>query len=234
MKKFCSISVIVLLFISNNYCQNLEGLTGLLLIPTAEMQSDKQINLGVNYLPKGYVSFGSFQYNSYSPYLTLNYLPFLEISFRITRLINLEGNGQAIGDRTPSIRLRFLNEGEIYPAIVFGLHDLITAFGGSDAIHNNALYLVTSKHLYFYSFFNSVGFHLGYGVDWMKADAHNFVGFFGGFDIKLINAVELMGEYDAKRFNTGFRLTLFNHLKLLAGFLDMKHFSGGAGFSFQL
>jgi hypothetical protein len=43
-----------------------------------------------------------------------------------------------------------------------------------------------------------------------------------------------MLEYDAERFNAGLRLNLFNHIHLLGGFIDLKHFSGGASVTFQL
>ncbi|MFA5806379.1 MAG: YjbH domain-containing protein [Melioribacteraceae bacterium] len=212
----------------------MEGLTGLLTIPTAEMQPDRQVSFGVSYIQRDYVSFGSYRYDAYSPYVTISFLPFVEASVRLTRLINLQGSGQAIGDRTPSVRLRFIEEGQYSPAIVLGMHDLLGVFGGESAIHNNALYVVTSKHIATTSFLSEIGFHLGYGVDWIKADNHNFVGLFGGIDFKFFNTLELMTEYDGTHSNGGIRVKFFDHITLLGGWLRWKYFSGGAGVSFGL
>ena len=43
-----------------------------------------------------------------------------------------------------------------------------------------------------------------------------------------------MFEYDADRFNGGVRLTLFDHINLLAGMIGFDSFSGGAGISIIL
>lgn len=198
------------------------------------MQHDRQVSFGISIIPKEYISFGSNEFHAYTPYITINFLPFVEASLRLTRLINYQGNTQAIGDRTPSLRIRLFEEKGYSPAVVFGLHDLITAFGGESAVHNNALYIVTSKHLSFDSFLNEVGLHLGYGVDWMHATNHNFVGLFGGFTLNFLNVLELMEEFDGTYYNSGIRIKLFNHFSLLSGFLRNKHFSYGASFFFSL
>jgi hypothetical protein len=217
------------------YSQTLEGTTGLFFIPTAEMQKDGTVLIGTNFVNKELISFSGYQQNALTPFISFTFLPFTEFSIKITRYVDSGVGDQALGDRTFSARIKINDEQNIMPAFVLGFHDIMAVFGGSEAIRNNALYLVGSKNVLLNSkLINSISFHTGYGLDVIKAQHHNFVGIFGGIALKFFNAVELMGEYDAERFNTGFRLTLFNHLKLLAGFLDMKHFSGGVGFSFQL
>lgn len=199
------------------------------------MNSDGMVNIGASFLPWEIVSFGEFKFSAYSPFITINYLPFFEISIRITRLINYHGNNQAIGDRTVSTRIRILNENNYLPSVIVGFHDILGAFGGVSAIHNNALYVVSSKHFSIKdpkSF--GIGIHAGYGLDKIKAQHHNFVGLFGGLSLKLFNTLELMTEYDGKHSNSGMRLKLFNHLSILGGFIQHKHFSGGASFSFIL
>ncbi len=226
----------ILFFIEQNIqCQTLEGITGLFFIPTADMQNDSKISIGASYLFKNIVSFGGFEYNAYSPYITINYLPFVEINLRLTRLIGLPpNNNEAIGDRTPNIRFRLFEEKKYWPTIVIGAHDLMTVFGGSEAVHNNSLYLVTTKHLLISSIINKTSISLGYGVNWQKAANHNFVGLFGGISFQFINTADLMTEYDGTHSNGGLRINLFNHIFLLGGFLQYKYFSGGAGFNFIL
>jgi hypothetical protein len=108
-------------------------------------------------------------------------------------------------------------------------------YGGDEAVRNNALYLVCSKHFDLDSkIFNQFSIHTGFGSDMLNAQHHNFVGLFGGIDFKIINALELMSEYDGLHSNCGLRLKLFDHISLLGGFLQYKYLSGGAAVNFQL
>ncbi len=215
------------------HSQTLEGTTGLYFIPTAEMQKDGTVLVGANFVNKELISFSSYQQNAFTPYLTLTFLPFAEVSLKITRYVDQGVGDQALGDRTFSTRIRIVEEKDITPAIVIGLHDMMAVFGGTEAIHNNALYLVGSKNISLGLDYN-FSIHAGYGLDLLKADNHNFVGLFGGIDIKFFNTLELMTEYDGKRPNVGFRLKLFDHISILYGYINYKYFSGGAAFSFEL
>lgn len=224
----------LLIFSSTIFAQNLEGLSGLFFIPTAELQNDGTVSLGVNYLDKELVSFSGYKDNAFTPFVTLTYLPFAEFSFRITRLIKSEITTQGIGDRTISARFR-ITEGKKYlPSLLIGFHDLLAVFGGEGAIHNNALYLTASKHINFDSSINFIGLHIGFGTDAVKANTHNFSGIFGGINLKFFDMLELISEYDSERFNGGIRLSLFHHISLLGGFIGFKSFSGGAAFNFVL
>lgn len=224
----------ILFFFSAVRAQNLEGLSGLIFIPTAELQNDGTVSIGVNYLDKELVSFSGHKDNAFTPFVTLTYLPFVELSFRITRLIKSEITTQGIGDRTISARFRITEEEKYFPSVLIGFHDLLAVFGGEGAIHNNALYLTASKHINFDSPKNFLGLHIGYGTDAVKANTHNFSGIFGGINLKLFDMLELISEYDSERFNGGIRLSLFQHISLLGGFIGFKSFSGGAAFNFVL
>lgn len=218
-----------------SYSQNLEGMEGLVLIPSAEIDEDTKVSFGINYLDKGIVSFGGYNNNATNFFLSFNYLPFIEVSFRITRLMDLPSvNNQAIGDRTPSIKIRFFEESNYLPAISFGVHDLLTVFGGESAVHNNACYLVASKNFQLDPFLSNISISIGYGSDFMRAANHNFVGVFGGFSFRFLKHFDLILEYDAKRVNGGIKAKLFNHLNILVGAIDFKYLSGGISYSFQL
>jgi hypothetical protein len=215
--------------------QTIEGTTGLFFIPTAEMQTDKQVTFGVIYEDKSLISFSDYQRNAITPYFNFTFLPFVEISGKITRLINSNNQVEGIGDRTISMRIRLYEEGEDIPSILFGIHDLGAVYGGDEAIRNNALYLVCSKHFDLDSkIFNQISLHAGFGSDLLNAQHHNFVGLFGGIDLKIYKAIEFITEYDGLHSNTGLRLKLFDHISLLGGFLQYKYFSGGAAVNFQL
>lgn len=194
------------------------------------MQRDGKVMIEANFVNKELISFSGYQEDAITPYITFTYLLFMELNFKIIRLINSK-----VSDRTFSFRVRVIEENAILPNLLIGVHDPIAVFGGTGAIHNNALYLVGSKNFRVSStFIKNISIHAGYGVDILEARNHNFVGFFGGVSLKFYDYIELMTEYDSKYFNGGFRLILFDHLKFLAGLLRFRNFSGGAALNFQL
>jgi hypothetical protein len=235
MKFIKLIIIISLYFVVNLHSQTLEGTSGLLYIPTAEIQQDATVILGTSFVNKSVVSFGSYSYDAVTPYISMAFLPNLEIGVKITRLVDFNHETEGIGDRTVSLRIRVIEENDIMPAIAVGLHDVFTVFGGTDAIHNNALYVVSTKNLSLHStLINSISLTAGYGTDRLKANNHNFVGIFGGMSFQLIKFLYLMAEYDGTHSNGGFRINLFNHISILGGYLQYKYFSGGACFYFTL
>lgn len=208
---------------------------GLLFIPSAEIHGDAKITIGTNYLDKSIVSFGQFRKSAENYFLSINFLPFAEASFRITRLNGLPSdNTQAIGDRTPSIKIRIKEESEYFPSLAFGLHDIFTVFGGERAVHNNALYGVATKNLKLGSLISNLSLTLGYGTEYLAAANHNFVGVFGGVSLTIMDSVELIFESDSKRSNGAIRTKLFNRINLLIGVLEFKNISGGLSYSFFL
>jgi len=227
--------LLIILCVQKSNAQTLEGTSGLFFVPSAEIQADKQVNVGASFVNRSLVSFGGFVKDAYTPYITMSYLPFAEFGVKVTRLINHKSYGQGIGDRTFSIRVRFIDEKEIVPAILVGLHDVLTVFGGTEAIHNNALYIVASKNYKTgWKALDNIMLNGGYGSDILDAANYNFVGVFGGVLFRFYSIFELMTEYDGKYTNSGIRLKLFNHISLIAGALRLKHFSGGLSFNFIL
>jgi hypothetical protein len=67
------------------FSQTLEGTTGLYFIPTAEMEEDGTLIVGANFVYKDLISFGSYQTDAFTPYITFTYLPFVELNLKITR-----------------------------------------------------------------------------------------------------------------------------------------------------
>lgn len=235
MKIKCFIFFFFLLSFSLVQSQTLEGTTGLFLIPTAEMQKDGEITIGTNFVDRTLISFSNYERNAFAPFLSFTFLPFLEMNGKITRLINSNTNFQGIGDRTISLRLRFVEESEYFPGLLFGFHDIAGVYGGDEAIRNSALYIVGSKNFKVSSkFLSNISIHAGFGSDVVKAQHHNFVGLFGGIDLKFFNSIELMTEYDGAHSNGGIRVKLFDHIIILGGFLRLRYFSGGLSYNFQL
>ncbi|MFA7288294.1 MAG: YjbH domain-containing protein [Melioribacteraceae bacterium] len=210
--------------------QTITGLTGLYTIPTGETLESGKLILGANYLSDGNDKGYSRNLEAVSYYLTFGYLPFLEVGLRFTNRTNAS---DALGDRMFSARLKFLNESEYLPSVVFGAHDI---FRSSDSKTNyyNATYFALTKNFPLDSFIDNIKLNAGYGFDLFTARSYQFDGPFGGVSVSLFEVSELLLEYDSDYFNAGVRFALFNHIYFIGGLQDMKVFNGGLAFSLQL
>ncbi len=208
------------------------GNTGLLFTPTAEFVNDGEMVVGVSYLSAQYAILRKPTFGDKIFYLSLGYLPYMEITLAVIRSDHI-GNRWGIGDRVGLFRFKLLSEQRRFPAVVLGLHE---PMGLVDEDHHhhllNATYLAASK-----SFTLSrlkMALHLGYGVDWIGAAQHYFVGLFGGVSLSPKPFITFMIEYDSEKVNCGMRLSILNHLDLLAGLLHFDTFSGGVSYKFEL
>ena len=115
------------------------GTTGLLHMPTADMQRDKTVMVGGSYLHEGATP-AKWNYNTYNYYLNITILPFFEVGYTCTLLQGVKGNywpestwGKYTNqDRQFSLRLRAIQEGQFWqhmPAVVIGGNDVLTTFG---------------------------------------------------------------------------------------------------------
>jgi hypothetical protein len=93
---------------------NLYGMTGLIDMPSAEMQPDGELSFTAGY-------FGGFLRNT----LSAQILPGLEAAFRYSVLDDLAGNGSTLYDRSLDVKLRLVREGPDWPSIAFGLQDFL-------------------------------------------------------------------------------------------------------------
>jgi hypothetical protein len=220
------------------HSQNLNGYNGLLLVPGAEIAEQGRITFGANYFHSSLNSFSRFKKDGYSYYVNLSFLPFLEFHGLIVRNMHEDGSTLGIGDRTISVRVKPVSETEHMPSLLVGWQNIGTAFGGEEAVYHHSLYLAATKNFNLLEGLKA-GITGGYGTRLMTAADYQFQGVFGGIEFKyspgvLHSSLSLLTEYDAERFNAGVRMILFDHLNLIAGFIDMKHLSGGASISWDL
>jgi hypothetical protein len=199
-------------------------MSGLFTIPVAEAMQDGEVNLAVFYLPKKYNSFANNVYDAYIFSSSIGFLPFLEFGLRITRPDPHPSDD--LGDRMFSLKLRLIEENTFIPAVSFGAHDFILASGNEEANYFNSLYLVATKNIENLAILESLSVTIGYGSDVMDASAYQFVGLFGGVKASVEDWLEILLEYDAERMNSAVRIKWW-HLRLLAGYLDNKDFTGG-------
>jgi hypothetical protein len=205
----------------------LNGSVGLVTVPTAEMPGDREVSFGMNWLDRNSHLSDTSRYNTIIAYATVGYLPFLEISPCLTRYAtNQHVRCLGLGARSVTIRLRLFSERTVAPSVVLGLQDPL------GIKESNASYLVGSKS--FRPHQVDVDLHLGYGVDWIEAKEHQFLGLFGGVSLSPKPFVALMLEHDSDRLNCGMRIFIFNRLEVLLAFLDFDKFSGGMSYRFGI
>ncbi|MEM9921764.1 MAG: YjbH domain-containing protein [Bacteroidota bacterium] len=213
---------------------SLLGNTGLMVIPTADLQSDRTLSFGYTYVHSEEVryNFSKWPFTEGSAarvvYANLAFLPFMEATVRLTRpYAGKEELG--LGDRSIFLRFRLLKERKYLPAIAIGLHDLISSPGG----YFQSNYLVASKRWGVEEkvYYQASG---GYGFKWSDANQGYLLGLFGGVraDWKFLSAVV---EYDAEQLNAGLKAHFFKrHIYLNVGFLQLKHLSIGLAANLRL
>ncbi len=164
------------------YAQYNVGTTGLLNMPTADMQRDKTVLIGGSFLDK-HTSPARWHYDTFNYYFNITLFPWLEVAYDLTLFKALpypDGHwvprtyGKFVNqDRNFAVRIRIWKEGDWkwwMPQIVIG---------GNDAIHNsvsgnkikpikgygngfqNRYYLVLTKH-FDWEGIGQLGAHLSY------------------------------------------------------------------------
>ncbi len=195
------------------------GTTGLLNIPTAEMQQDGTFMFGTSLLPRSLTP-EHLNYNTWSYFVNITFLPLLEVSYRCT-LLKMKNTGRYTNqDRSVSVRLRLFKEQKNFPSVLIGGNDVITSSESGNQ-YFGATYLVLSKDLKWGK--SQISLSFGYGFKILKND--EIKGVFGGIKISpsFFKHLELMTEYDSNAFNTGGAINLFNHFKIVVFAYDMKY-----------
>jgi hypothetical protein len=211
------------------FSQPTTGTTGLLNVPTAEMQRDGTFMFGGNYLPEAIMP-TPLDYNSGNYYLNITFMPFLEINYRCT-FIKVK-NGKFNQDRSFAIRERVQREKKYIPAVVIGANDIYTSSLEKGNQYFGAMYVVTSKNFVWNK--NWIETSVGYGFETFRNS--QIIGLFGGmaFSPSCLKSLRLMTEYDTKVVNAGGSITLFNHLQIAVFAYDLRLLVGGLAYKIYL
>ncbi len=261
MKKAC----LILSFLFTSLCiyaQFPYGTTGLLHMPTADMQRDKTFMAGAGFLKQGTTP-AHWTYDTYNYYVNITFLPCLEVAYACTLHKGVPGNfwpkqtwGKFVNqDRQFSVRLRLLKEGQFVkyiPAVVVGANDALTKMweGGALSSKNetengywNRYYFALTKHVTWQRIGN-LGIHAAYVYN-KRMDYHlNGPAFGANFQLSLpsgsflrkaLNGVNLMAEYDSRTVNMGLGYSIWkDHINLIGELNDFKHLSAGIYFKVHL
>ena len=231
------LSACLLLMAACLHAQYSLGVTGLLTIPTADMQADGTFMGGANFLPEAMMP-SNWEYNTGNYFVNITFLPFLEVAYRCTLLHGeFEKGSKWNQDRSVSLRFRPLKEGKWWPAIVVGSNDAFTT-GELNMFKSAAgnrffssVYIVGTKHLLLGG--HDLSFSLGGNIPFRKDSYRK--GIFGGvgYSPAFLRSVTLMAEYNAEAVSIGTAAQLFNHFSLHAFCYDFKAVSAGIRYEFK-
>lgn len=235
------------------------GTTGLLHMPTADMQRDKTFMLGGGYLDR-HATPSHWYYDTWNYYINITFFPWLEVGYTCT-LHSAESlgvdkwgySGFTNQDRSFHGRLRLWKEGwwkEWTPQIVVGVNDFTTG-GAEDYLdmsvkgngngYLNRYYVAATKHVEWYG---EWGIHAAYLYNKRSLDKLN--GPAVGVDyqfalpgtsslVKAVNGLNLMAEYDSEFVNVGARYTFWkDHVNLVCELRECKYPSVGVYFKVHL
>ena len=217
------------------HAQHSMGVTGLLNIPTADMQADGRFMAGVNYLPEQMLP-EHWDYNSGNYFLNMTFLPCLEIGYRCT-LLKLK-TGKWNQDRSVSLRIRPLKEGKYWPSVVVGSNDALTTgqLNTFSEVTGNryfsSVYGVATKH--FLPGGHDLAFTFGWNIPFRKHAVRD--GVFGGMSYSpaFCRPLSLMAEYDGNAVNMGGSVRLFNHFTVHVFCYDLEAVSCGVRYELVL
>lgn len=255
MRRFIVLNVLLLLSVCAVKAQYTYGTTGLLHMPTADMQRDKTFMAGGGYL-NSQATPSRWNYNTWNYYINITFFPWLEVAYTCTIFDEWARGGKVYmknQDRSFHGRLRLWKEGwwkEWTPQIVVGVNDFTTG-GGTDytdmAIEGNGngffnrYYVAATKHI---SWHGEWGIHAAYVYNRRYKDKLNGPAFGVNYQFalagenffqKAINGLNLMGEYDSKHVNIGATYSIWkDHINIIGELYECKHPSVGVFFKVHL
>lgn len=256
-KRIIGIACLLLLMAGSVKAQFTYGTTGLLHMPTADMQQDKTFMAGGGYLNKRATP-NAWYYDTWNYYINFTFFPWMEVAYTCTIFDDyvIRGNSsihRINQDRSFHGRLRVWKEGwwkEWTPQIVVGVNDFTTggtydygemAVEGDGNGFFNRYYVAATKHL---SWNGEWGVHVAYVYNKRGNDKLNGACFGVDYQFalkgdefyhKAINGLNLMAEYDSKFVNIGARYTLWkDHINIITELRECKYPSVGVFFKVHL
>jgi hypothetical protein len=198
----------------------LNGMTGLVNTPTAEVLPDAAVQLSAAQIDEKWAFHGRGRMDNRVFALTLGFLPRTEVSIRATwlpELSLLELQDATVVDRLAGGRLLVLREEGFRPAVAVGIDDV----RGTRLFHSS--YGVLTKTLRPRMPFVRVS--LGYGARLLDAGEYVLDGAFGGAEAAW-GPVSALLDFDSEKWNSGARLTVLGRASVHFALLDLDTPSG--------
>lgn len=199
----------------------LNGMTGLVNTPTAEVLADGSVRLSATQVDEKWAFHGRGRIDNRIFAVTLGFLPRTEVSIRATwlpELSLLELQSATVVDRLGAGRLLLLRESGLRPALAVGIDDV----RGTRLFHSS--YAVATRTLRGRR--PVLRASVGYGTRILEAGEYVLDGAFGGVEAGWGPASALL-DFDTEKWNSGARLTAFGRMNVYFALLDLETPSGG-------
>ncbi|CDD94143.1 putative uncharacterized protein [Bacteroides intestinalis CAG:315] len=250
--------ILFLLFVGMSslaFAQQYTGMSGLIHVPTADMNDMGEARIGGHFLNKEFVpneafAFRGSKYHTNTHYLSITPFSWIELAYTCTLMKGYKNNedlddyGYYHKDRYFSIKVQPIreHEGKWWPSIAIGSNDPVTTSNKKDRTdlpekNRNQIfanfYIAATKH---FSLQNQVvGIHLAYRK-WKRNYNSKWNGPVGGitFQPSFQKNLRLIAEYTGNEVNVGFDWKLWKHLLLQSSLQDGRYFTGGICFCMNL
>ena len=250
MRRLIGTAILLWVLVISAQAQFTYGTTGLLHMPTADMQRDKTFMFGGSRL-NSHATPDRWTYDTWNYYINITFFPWLEVAYTCTIFDEWTRGGKVYmknQDRNFSGRLRLWKEGwwkSWTPQIVVGVNDPGTsahADGWGDVKTDgngffNRYYIAATKH---FSWMGEWGIHAAYVYNKHKRNKLNGPAFGVDYQFNLpqtsflnkaVNGLNLMAEYDSKFVNVGAKYAVWkDRINLIGELRDCKYPSVGVFF----
>lgn len=225
--------------------QQYTGMSGLIHVPTGEMDKEGDARVGVHFLNREF-SPTNFAYNTTTHYLSITPFSWVEVGYTCTLMkgnIEVDGvskdGGYSHKDRYFSLKLQPLKEGRWWPSVAVGANDFYGT-GDKDELTEEQLargsdgnsqyfcnyFVAASKHLHVKR--HELGVHLAYRHFKRPYNA-KWNGVVGGITFRpaFFPKLRAVAEYTGDDVNIGADCLLLKYFLLQATLQNGKYFSGG-------
>jgi hypothetical protein len=210
---------------------SISGTSGLLMTPTTNLVEDRDVVAGVSFVDKKWAVNKRDEYDNLAYFVTMGFLPRVEVSIRLTVLPGsrfVPGAAErSIKDRMVSAKALLVREKGRRPSLAVGSED----FTGTRRYHT--LFAVMGKRFEFGPG-GDFEVHVGAGADWVDAVNYPLDGVFGGVSKRLWEGGELLAEYDTEKVNVGFGLEPLRNLRVVLSAIKFESFAGSVHMRFGL
>jgi len=232
--------------------QQYTGMSGLIHVPSAEMDREGDARVGVHFLNREF-SPSNFSYHTSTHYLSITPFKWVEIGYTCTIMKgikvsggNITDGGYSHKDRYFSLKIQPIREGRWWPALAIGSNDPYgtknenvmaekgeASKGDGTSTYFSNYYVAATKHFNIRN--HVIGVHAAYRK-WKRDYNDKWNGMVGGitYNPSFARNLRIITEYTGDDVNIGADCLLWKHLLLQVVLQDGKYFSGGLCFQTNL
>jgi hypothetical protein len=218
--------------------QQYVGQSGMIHVPTADMDTAGVARVGLHYIPKEMMPdqmlYDNEKFNSLTNYLSLTAFRWVQVSYGYTlwkmhrNLRKYNKSGFYSKDRYFSLKFQPIREDQWWPSVVIGGNDVWGASDGGESGSNyyRNYYIALSKHVTLGD--QLIGGHVAYRK-WKLDSNRKWDGVVGGITVNpsFYRPLRLMCEWDGNEVNVGADCRLFKYFLVQCAFIDMHRFNAG-------